>query len=64
MTKEKLVVFIRKEKEPYSKTGFAYRAFQEDGAPLYMGEESKAALIRRVHDSYGHKVVEIRDEAT
>jgi hypothetical protein len=45
-------VVIRPEPEPYSKTGIAWRAYQENDVPLYMGAETQEELRRRVLDNY------------
>lgn len=43
-------VMIREEKEPYSKTGVAWRAYEPDGTPMYMGAETQAELETRVRE--------------
>jgi len=52
-------VVIVKEPEPYSKTGVAFRARREDGTSLYMGEETREALVKRLHENF--KDLEITD---
>lgn len=47
-----MVFLIRKEPEPYSSTGVAYRAYHPDGSPLYMGEETMEALVKRLEEFY------------
>lgn len=48
----KRVVEIREELEPYSSTGTVFRAYLTDGTPLYMGAETKSALLNRVLEMY------------
>lgn len=55
---------IRKEVEPYSKTGFAYRAYTEDDRSLYMGEETRDALVSRVQSNFPNKTVTFTDVCT
>lgn len=43
-------IIVRKEKESYSRTGYAYRAYRENMIPLYVGAETFAELIQRLDD--------------
>lgn len=47
-----MLIRIREEKESYSRTGQVFRAYTSEDMPLYMGEESRAALIERVKGMY------------
>lgn len=58
--KERMVVVLKLEKEPYSLTGKVYRAYREDGSPLYLGEPKLENLKQRVLESYMHKKVEFQ----
>ncbi len=55
-----MIVVIKLEKEAYSITGEVYRAYYEDGAPLYLGEPKLENLKQRVRESYSHKEVEFQ----
>ena len=51
------VIVIRKEREPYSRTGYAFRAYYEDGSPMYLGAETLDEIKARVQlDSPAHTV--------
>lgn len=51
-------VTIRREAEPYSRTGYAFRAYYEDGSPMYIGSESLEDVVERVRsDNPSHTVV-------
>jgi hypothetical protein len=39
---------IAEEKEPYSKSGFAYRAYEVDGFPLGLGAETREEAEKRL----------------
>jgi hypothetical protein len=56
-----MVVIVRRLEEPYSRTGFAWRAFLADGTPLYLGSETLEALKRRVLDLHPGATFEERD---
>lgn len=58
-------VVIRAEPEPYSRTGTAYRAYMEDGTPLYLAGETIEEARQRVRDSFApfHEVVFVKAKA-
>ncbi len=45
-------VIIQEGPEPYSKTGMAFRAYEPDKTPMYLGAETLEALKRRILDFY------------
>ncbi len=47
---------IRKESHPLKAGAFVYRAYCPDNTPLYLGEESVEALVRRLHE-FGYEDV-------
>jgi hypothetical protein len=52
-------VIVREMVEPYSKTGVAWRAFEEDGTPLYIGAETRAELEARVREFHPSAVFQV-----
>ena len=51
-------ITIRREPEPYSKTKVAFRAYYDDGSPMYLGAETLKECVERVRlDHPGHKIV-------
>ena len=54
-------VIIRKEKEPYSRDGEIYRAYKEDGTPLYLGRSRKENLLEVIYENYGHNPLNFVD---
>lgn len=54
-------ILIRRELESYSVTGEVWRAYRENGTPLYMGMETREALIERVKAHYPHIQIEFED---
>ena len=43
-------IFVFREQEPYSASGFAYRAYRADKTPLYIGAESMRELEGKLKD--------------
>jgi hypothetical protein len=43
-------IFVFREQEPYSSSGFAYRAYRADKTPLYIGAESMRELEVKLKD--------------
>lgn len=54
-------VIVRSMSEPYSKTGVAWRAFEEDGTPMYMGAETQAELEMRVREFHPSAVFQVEE---
>lgn len=52
-------VIVRSMSEPYSKTGVAWRAFEEDGTPMYMGDETLELLQARVREFHPSAVFQV-----
>lgn len=52
-------VILRPEKEPFSKTGVAWRAFEPDGTPLYLGAETESELRQRILDFHPKAEIEV-----
>lgn len=46
------IIEIREEAEPYSRTGKAFRAYDENGSRLYMGAETRDSLVKRIREFY------------
>lgn len=49
-----MIVYIHKELEPYSSTGFAFRAYYQDGSSVFMGNETREELVVRVKEHLSH----------